>query len=1195
MAIGAKVESGNRHLTNPHGPCCIYFLDIHIPRPSISLFLHFVSKISSSNMAEYTFTDIEKKWQEEWEKRGAYRVSNDSPKPKYYVLDMFPYPSGAGLHVGHPLGYIASDIVARFKRLKGFNVLHPMGFDAFGLPAEQYAIQTGQHPEITTKQNIETYKKQLKQIGFSYDWDREVVTADPSYYKWTQWIFIQLFNSWYNTATDTAEPIDSLIREFEARGNAQVKASASEGVPAFSADAWAAFDEKQREDMLQHYRLAYLSEQMVNWCAALGTVLSNDEVKDGVSERGGYPVERKKMWQWCLRITAYADRLLTGLESIDWPEAVKEMQRNWIGKSIGAEFYFEVENSTEKIDVFTTRIDTVFGVSFLVLAPEHELVGKITQASQQKEVMDYVEVAKNRSERERMSEVKRVSGAFTGAYALHPFSGERIPVWISDYVLAGYGTGAVMAVPGHDERDHRFAKHFGLPIPQVVEGPSVEEEAFVSWDARIINSDFMNGLTVEEAIAAGVRKLEEMGIGKGKVNFRLRDAIFGRQRYWGEPFPVYYKNGIPQVVAAHELPVTLPEIDEYKPTETGEPPLARAKDWGYVPEGLTPGPSPKERGEVNSSGHASAAAIAYKQGWDTANPKVKNILLAFAKNQRQNPTQEETRIWDNVRSRKLGGFKIRRQHPIGDFIADFVCLEKMLVIEIDGEIHLNNKEYDEARTTFLNSVGFDVIRFSNKEVQQNLSLVLKTIRETLENRPSNNESDALSFGEGWGEEKYPFELTTMPGWAGSSWYWFRYMDPKNTEAFVSKEAENYWQAVDLYMGGAEHATGHLLYARFWCKVLHDLGLVQADEPFKKLINQGMIQGRSNFVYRLITDYSAHYIGNYDHVNPIIFITKDIAEKFINGNATIIDKNFLKEEIDKISKKISEKYPNSSFEIRPKESFDIQKIHVDVNLVSNDILDTEAFKKWRPDLADAEFLLEDGKYHCGAEVEKMSKSKHNVVNPDDIIARYGADTLRMYEMFLGPIEQAKPWNTNGIDGVYKFLRKLWNLFHDKEGAFRISEEAPTKEELKALHKVIKKVQEDIEKFSFNTSVSTFMICVNELSSLKCNKRSILEDLLITLSPFAPHIAEELWHLSGKETSILDTRYPVFNPDYLAEDTFEYPVSINGKTRAKMSFALDMPVADIEKQILASEVVQKWLEGKPPKKVIIVPNRIVNIVV
>lgn len=914
---------------------------------------------------------LEEKWQKKWADNGIFTVSSESLLPKYYVLDMFPYPSGAGLHVGHPLGYIASDIVARYKRIKGFNVLHPMGFDAFGLPAEQYAIQTGQHPRITTEHNIATYIQQLKRIGFSYDWSRKVETSDPKYYKWTQWIFMQLFNSWYNRKTDRAESIERLILEFEKNGNAHVDAVCDEETPSFTGLQWKAKDEKSKEEILQHYRIAYLRDTIVNWCPGLGTVLSNDEVKDGLSERGGFPVERIKMMQWSMRISAYAERLLQGLDHIDWPEPLKEMQRNWIGKSRGAEFVFKSEDGQHEIKVFTTRLDTVFGATFLVLAPEHELVEALTTSEQKKAVTEYVLSAKNRSERERLSEVKRVSGEFTGSYAINPFNEQKIPIWIADYVLAGYGTGAVMAVPGHDERDHRFATHFRLPIMQVVEGPDVADEAFVSWDAKIINSGFMTGLTVEEAIDAGIRKLTEWKIGKEKINYRMRDAIFGRQRYWGEPFPVYFVNGIPKLVKVNELPVTLPDIDEYKPTETGEPPLARAKEWKY-------------------------------------------------------------------------------------------------------------------------------------------------------------------------RELYPYETTTMPGWAGSSWYWFRYMDPHNDEAFCSQEAQAYWKNVDLYVGGSEHATGHLLYARFWCKALKDLGFVEAEEPFKKLINQGHIQGISKLAYR------------------------------INGTNTFVSYNL-------------------------KDQYAVTPLHVEVSFVSGDILDLDKFRNWRDDLRDAQFILEDGKYICGSEVDKMSKRYYNVVNPDDIVEEYGADTLRLYEMFLGPVELSKPWNTNGIEGVFKFLRRFWNLFHQRNGEFEITDDKPSPAELKILNKTLKKVEEDIQHFSFNTSVSEFMICTNELSSLKCTKRKILEPLLIALSPFAPHLTEELWEKCGHTESIITSTYPPVDHSYLIENTFEYPISINGKVRARMNFALDMPREDIERSVLSSDIVHRWTEGKPPKKIIIVEGKIVNVVI
>jgi len=922
-------------------------------------------------MADYNVNEIEKKWQKYWEENDSYKAEVDPSKPKFYALDMFPYPSGAGLHVGHPLGYIASDIVSRYKKLQGFNVLHPMGFDAFGLPAEQYAIQTGQHPAITTEQNIKRYKEQLKNIGFSFDWDKEVRTSDPKFYKWTQWIFMQLFNSWYNNESDKAEKIETLIAAFEKEGNRSIDAACDEGTEEFSAEEWKSFSEKQKEDILQKFRLTYLADTTVNWCPALGTVLSNDEVKDGFSERGGHPVERKNMMQWMMRITAYSERLLQGLEKIDWPEPLKEMQRNWIGKSVGAEVDFKVIGQDEKIRVFTTRLDTIYGVTFLVLAPESELVKQLTTEEQKSEVEEYVNVAKNRSERERMMDVKHVTGAFTGAYVEHPFSGEKLPIWVADYVLAGYGTGAVMAVPSGDQRDYDFAKHFDLPIVKINDAMQIEEQADPTREGKIINSDFLNGLSPDEAIKKGVEELENRGIGEAKVNYRMRDAIFTRQRYWGEPLPVYFEDGIPKLMDESQLPLILPEVDKYLPTEDGEPPLGRAKDW-------------------------------------------------------------------------------------------------------------------------------------------------KT------------------------EQGNAIELSTMPGWAGSSWYFFRYMDAHNDDEFVSKEAQEYWENVDLYIGGSEHATGHLLYSRFWTKFLYDMGLVTVDEPFKKLINQGMIQGRSNFVYRVKN-----------------------SNKFV------------------------------SYGLR--KEYDTTPLHVDVNIVYNDELNIEKFKAWRPENKDAEFILEDGKYICGHEVEKMSKSKYNVVNPDDIIERYGADTLRLYEMFLGPLEQFKPWNTNGIDGVYKFLKKLWSLFHNDKGEFFVSDAKPTKEELKVLHKTIKKATEDIERYSFNTSVSEFMICVNELTALKCNKASILTDLIITIAPYAPHITEELWYKLGNVESITKASFPKFNEEYLKESDHEYPVSVNGKMRAKMSFPLDMPKEDIEKQVLASDAIQKWLEGKEPKKVIIVPKKIVNVVV
>ncbi|GAA4923977.1 leucine--tRNA ligase [Mucilaginibacter defluvii] len=932
---------------------------------------------------DYQFKDIEQKWQQFWAENQTFKVENNSAKPKYYVMDMFPYPSGAGLHVGHPLGYIASDIFARYKRLRGFNVLHPMGYDSFGLPAEQYAIQTGQHPSVTTEDNIATYRRQLDQIGFSFDWSREVRTSSPDYYKWTQWIFMQLFNSWYNKSADKAESIEKLVQHFETSGSKGIDAVSDEDILTFTADEWKALPHKTQQEELLKYRLTYLRESTVNWCAALGTVLANDEVKDGFSERGGYPVEQKKMMQWSMRITAYADRLLQGLDTIDWPEPLKEMQRNWIGKSTGASVRFGIDKTTLKspitadyIEVFTTRVDTIFGVTFLVIAPEHELVDALTTPAQKADIDAYITQTKKKSELDRMADTKTVSGAFTGSYVLNPLNGEKIPVWIADYVLAGYGTGAVMAVPSGDQRDYLFAKHFNLPIVPIIDIQNVETEADPTKEGKYINSDFINGLTYKEATAAVVTKLEEAGAGKAKVNFRMRDAIFGRQRYWGEPVPVYFKDGLPYLISEAELPLLLPEIDKYLPTETGEPPLGRATDW---------------------------------------------------------------------------------KHPEGEY-----------------------------------------------------------------------------------------ELSTMPGWAGSSWYWYRYMDTHNNQVFASKEAIEYWKDVDLYIGGSEHATGHLLYSRFWNKFLKDLGFVVEEEPFKKLINQGMIQGRSNFVYRLIDEEG-------------------------RGTNTFVSHGLL-------------------------DQYKTSPLHVDVNIVKNDILDLDKFKAWRPEFADAEFILENNKYVCGHEVEKMSKRYYNVVNPDDIATQYGADTLRMYEMFLGPLEQSKPWNTNGIEGVFKFLRKFWRLFHDEQWNFRVTDEAPSKPELKALHKIIRKVEEDIERFSFNTSVSSFMIAVNELTDLKCSKRAILQDLVIILAPYAPHITEELWALLGNPAGSLSyAAYPVFNPEYLVEDEFAYPISINGKTKMNLNISLSLDQKDVEAFVLANADVQKYLDGKTPKKLIVVKGRIVNIVV
>ena len=941
---------------------------------------------------EYNFRDIEKKWREYWIANKVYQVGINK-KPKYYVLDMFPYPSGAGLHVGHPLGYIASDIYSRYKRLQGFNVLHPMGYDAYGLPAEQYAIQTGQHPAITTVNNINRYREQLDKIGFSFDWDREVRTCDPGYYHWTQWAFQKMFNSFYCNTCGKAQPIGKLIAHFEEKGTEGLDVACSEELT-FTADEWKAKSEKEQQEILMNYRIAYLGETMVNWCPELGTVLANDEVIEGVSARGGYPVVQKKMRQWCLRVSAYAQRLLDGLDTVDWTDSLKETQRNWIGRSEGAEVRFKVKDSDKEFTIFTTRADTMFGVTFMVLAPESELVPELTTEAQKAEVEAYLDRTKKRTERERISD-RKVTGVFSGSYAINPFTGEAVPIWISDYVLAGYGTGAIMAVPAHDSRDYAFAKHFNLPIVPLVEGCDVSEESFDAKEGIVTNSPKagvtpycdlnLNGLTIKEAIAATKKYVKEHNLGRVKVNYRLRDAIFSRQRYWGEPFPVYYKDGMPYMIDESKLPLELPEVSQFKPTESGEPPLGHATKWAWD----------VEKGEV-----------------------VENSLI------------------DN-----------------------------------------------------------------------------KTV--------------------------FPLELNTMPGFAGSSAYYLRYMDPHNDKALVSEEADAYWQNVDLYVGGTEHATGHLIYSRFWNKFLFDLGVSVKEEPFQKLINQGMIQGRSNFVYRI----------------------KD-TNTFVSYNL--------------------------------KDQYDVTPLHVDVNIVSNDILDVEAFKNWRPEYNNAEFILEDGKYVCGWAVEKMSKSMFNVVNPDVIVEKYGADTLRLYEMFLGPIEQSKPWDTNGIDGVHRFLKKLWALFYGNQDALQVTEDEPTPEELKSLHKLIKKVTYDIEHFSYNTSISAFMICVNELGGLKCTKRAILEPLVIVLAPFAPHIAEELWHELGHETTVCDAQWPAYEEKYLIENTANYAISFNGKVRFNLTLPADMSKEEVEKTALAHEYSAKWLEGKQIRKVIVVPKKIVNIV-
>lgn len=992
---------------------------------------------------QYNFNEIEAKWQKYWSENQTFKAENQSDKPKYYVLDMFPYPSGAGLHVGHPLGYIASDIYARFKRHKGFNVLHPQGYDSFGLPAEQYAIQTGQHPAVTTEENIKTYRRQLDQIGFSFDWSREVRTSDPNYYKWTQWIFIQLFESWYNNDTNKAEAIETLISKFASEGNAHVNAVCDEDVAVFSAETWNNFSSKKQQEILLQYRLTYLAETEVNWCPALGTVLANDEIVNGVSERGGHPVIRKKMTQWSMRISAYAERLLQGLDTIDWTDSLKESQRNWIGKSIGASVSFSVNNHDEIIEVFTTRPDTIFGVSFMTLAPEHELVSQITTEEQKAEVEAYIEKTAKRSERDRMADVKTISGVFTGAYAEHPFSKEPIPIWIGDYVLAGYGTGAVMSVPCGDQRDYAFAKHFNIPIPNIFEGVDISEEAFSDKDKTVIaNSDFLNGLPYKKAMKRAIFELEKIGQGEGKTNYRLRDAVFSRQRYWGEPFPVYYVNGMPQMIDKAHLPIRLPDVEKYLPTETGEPPLGRADVWA----------------------------------WD-----VKQCSVV-----------------------------------------------------------------------------------SN---------------ELIDN-----------------ETVFPLELNTMPGWAGSSWYFFRYMDAHNDLDFASEDALKYWENVDLYIGGSEHATGHLLYARFWVKFMKDRGFVGVEEPFKKLINQGMILGTSAFVNQL--NYVFRYKNEADLIEDtptasIYFKHVYISNSLVNDNSKV--EELLFELINKDSEyKVLKDYIDSGkFEQKP-ELFFYDK-HVDVSFVnSSDELNIESFKNWREEFNNVEFITEeDGTFKVKREVEKMSKSKYNVVNPDSICEDYGADSLRLYEMFLGPLEQYKPWNTAGITGVHGFLKKLWKLYVDDNG-IKVTNSEPSKDSLKTLHKTIKKVEEDIENFSFNTSVSTFMIAVNELTAEKCTSREILEPLVILMSPYAPHISEELWHQLGHEESISTVAFPKFDERHLVESSKNYPISFNGKMRFTLELPMDMSKDDIEKAVMAHEKTQAQLEGRTPKKVIVVPGKIVNIV-
>ncbi|MEP6674468.1 MAG: DUF559 domain-containing protein [Ferruginibacter sp.] len=1095
---------------------------------------------------EYNFRSIEDKWQQRWKETNAYKVSNDTAKPKYYVLDMFPYPSGTGLHVGHPLGYIASDIYARFKRLKGFNVLHPMGYDSFGLPAEQYALETGQHPAVTTEKNIATFRSQLDKIAFSFDWSREVKTSDPAYYKWTQWIFLQLFNSYFCNTEKKALPISKLIHKYETKG-----AMPRNGDPVpgkhFTADEWKAFSKKEQEDILMKRRLAFSSYGEVNWCEALGTVLANDEVVNGVSERGGHPVVKKQMRQWYLRITAYADRLLEGLEKVAFSESMKEMQRNWIGKSQGAEISFELAANNSKLVVYTTRPDTIFGVDFMVLAPEHELVEQITTADQKEAIEKYLTYVKSRSERERMSEVKQVTGCFTGAYAINPFDGRKIPVWIAEYVLAGYGTGAIMAVPCGDQRDYTFAKHFNIPITNIIGDHYKGEEANATKDAVLENSGFLNGLLMKDAIGIAIDKLEEMGIGKRKVNYRMRDAGFSRQRYWGEPFPIIWKDGIAYPLDEKDLPLELPHVEKYVPGPEGEGPLANITEWVNLTPSLsdlTPDPSPNERGAEDQN----------IPGYFTSSEKEWKNTFLFAKANRKHLTEEEDILWQELRNRKVDGFKFRRQHPVAGYIPDFICLEKNLIIEVDGGYHneAEQKEFDAARERWLVENEFNIIRFSNDEVKNDIQKVLKTIAEKLNEEKILHSawSDSPLPGRGVrGEVKR--ETSTMPGYAGSSWYFLRYMDPHNDKTFCDRKASDYWSQVDLYVGGTEHAVGHLLYSRMWTKVLFDLGLISFDEPFKKLLNQGMITGRSYFL--MLDNAAGKKIVSYKKEDALsTSVRLKYGHQFVDNSG-------------RLSKKI----------------FDQQ---IEKGLFEMPVYEIE----WEKD-TDGEFIF------VKEESEKMSKSKFNVDNPDDLVERYGADTFRMYEMFLGPVEASKPWDTKGIEGVHRFLKKLWRLFFDELKGKIWSDEKASDAELKVLHRSIKKIENDTETFAYNTAVSAFMVAVNDLADLKCNKKEVLEQLLVLLTPYAPHISEELWSALGNNGSILDAAYPVLNEKYLIESEKDYPVSINGKVRTNISIATDLEQPEVEKIVLANEVVQKWLEGKAPKKIIFVKNRMVNIVI
>ena len=1116
---------------------------------------------------EYDFRRIEKDWQKKWKDSKAYKVENDFSKPKYYVLDMFPYPSGAGLHVGHPLGYIASDIYSRYKRLKGFNVLHPMGFDSFGLPAEQYALDTGQHPAVTTKKNIETFKKQLDNIGFCYDWEREVQTSDPNYYKWTQWIFLQLFNSYFDKKENKAKPIAELIKTFELKGSDNGQQTADNS---FTAEQWKAFSEKEQADILMKRRLAFCGYGEVNWCEALGTVLANDEVMNGVSERGGHPVVKKTLRQWYLRITEYADRLLEGLNTVDFSDAMKEMQSNWIGKSSGAEIDFAVKGLPKaKLRVYTTRPDTIFGVDFMVIAPELDLVSEIKSAEQAVAVDEYLAYVKSRSERERMAE-KKISGVFTGAYAINPFSNKEIPIWISEYVLAGYGTGAIMAVPCGDERDLKFAKHYNIPITNIIGSHFNGEEANSTKDAILENSGFLDGLVMREAMEVAIKALEDNGIGTRKVNYKMRDAAFSRQRYWGEPFPITWKNGIAYPLSEDQLPLTLPHVESYKPGPDGEGPLANIIDWANI----SSPPAPL---------HGVEKGVATVPKYSVHTP----VQYELAKRMRKEYTEAEGLLWEVLRGNKIG-VKFRRQHPIDKYIVDFICLQERIIVEADGGYHTTEEQkfYDAERTKVLNDIGFEVIRFTNEEITAHPYKTKDKIKARIEQKrvESSNNSPLHSVEKGSGVR----ETNTMPGYAGSSWYFLRYMDNKNDKEFCSRAASDYWNQVDLYIGGTEHAVGHLLYSRMWTKVLYDLNLIGFDEPYKRLVNQGMIQGSSRFVYRMIL--TAIAISDNNKPIPQIFISKNLIEDFHYGGQ-ILKEGIIFNQLEKI---LSSKGIEINVDVKV-DYYHPNALHVDVNIVDGVELDTEAFKKSKPDYANAEFILEDGKYICGSEVEKMSKSKFNTVNPDDLVAKYGADTFRMYEMFLGPVEMSKPWDTKGIEGVHRFLKKFWRLFADEIKGLVVTDGEPTAEELKVLHNTIKKIESDTERFSFNTGVSGFMIATNELTDLKCHKRKILEPLLILLVPYAPHIAEELWTLLGNSGSILDANYPTFEAKYVVESSKEYPVSINGKLRTTMNISLDAAQPEVEKMVLENDIVQKWLEGKAPKKIIFVKGKMVNVVV